>query len=581
MRIQNPSDGWGSVSPRAWQQQCLEKVLLGHYSCEKPCPAAIRAVMGSGKSVLLAQMAACCQLEQNEVVVCSTSSIRLVEQLKKTFQERLEGAGTGVLFKGQKVGTYYTHGKDIHTPVIITCMPSVPELADNLRKVGKKVALWMADEAHRTQTAKVLMASSVLQAERILGVTATPFRADEKQSLTLFDKLLFDYGPNQALQDGVVVQFRIHPWEGGDANIDDASYQMTKNAVGPGLYSAHNIMDAENFVKFLREKGVRADCVHSKMAKADVERNIESLRVGRLQSLVHVNMLSEGADFPWLMWLCLRRTVGSRVRFIQESGRVLRSCDKPIWESLKKDHADIFDPNGLFDEKRLTYEAALGGEFEVDEADEEEDFATKASKALDRSALQMMQDLCDLKSRKEPISVTPLAGYLRELVTAFDVCHLLDNRMIAGRSWRQQPCSEKQLGTINNMGWTIKELSCVPGMHKQALGILAGNTGALNRGVASDLLSIMFSLSRNKKWPTLKLLDKSAESGMERQSKGQKNETQKTQVFTPPALPMDGKPHLPTLGKPKPLGTPKASQILPLFAQAIPAQAVCDEVSLF
>ena len=534
MIIQEPFDGWGGITPRRWQAECYA-ILLQHYSVPQPTPACVRAIMGSGKSILEAQIAASAQLATKDVIVVSTSNIFLVQQLERTFRERLEGDG---IMTSQRVGTYYTHGKDVSQPIIITCLPSLPELAERLKMRGRIVAMWIADEFHRTETDLIKASQIALMPRSVLGFTATPFRADDEERLTLAQKLLYDYGPAVALADkNVVVPWRIIAWTGGETTLDDACMQMTKDAHGPGMFNAICIRDAEEFAKTLNAAGVTAEAVHSKMGEATVKHRLDALRKGDLKAVVHVAMLQEGADFPWLRWLCMRRPVGSKVRFAQEIGRTLRYWKDPV-TGEEKTEAVLYDPHSLASVFSLDYAAVLGGEYGVDAPDQQPDEAELMAKAMQDSLFGMMEALVGAKATQAPLSVTPLAAYLTELINAFDVCHLIERR-IASRRWRAESVTAKQMASLPKMRWASGR-KCVPPMHQEALSMLTGQGECMTRGVASDLLTILHSLADTKKWPDLKHIDQAAEEGIKRTHERK----QQRRTFSGPQLTEPAAPHI-------------------------------------
>ncbi len=663
MNIQWPVDDWKNLTPRRWQVDAL-KVLMQHYSVEKPTNAIVRAITGAGKSKAMAQFLACCQLKSNETIVVSTPSIYLVEQLEETFRDRLESKGG--FMEPRRVGTFYTHGKDIMEPIILACSDSIPELARRLQNIGKRCALWMADECvtgdtmietptgrvsmdflkpgdevigfhhpsgeavptrvkhcfknnfcgklfyignslkvtpnhpifsdgyyteanqlkevngiecfgggsrdtklfsktsswlvkqdneivylpvynietetgnyfaegilvhncHKTEVKTLKDAYATLLPNTVLGFTGTPWRANEKESLSLFEKMIVDYGPAKAIADkNVVVPWRIIRWEDKrELCLDETCYEMTKNAVGPGMFNALTIADAVKFAGYLKLKGFPAEAVHSKMPKEDVKKILSNLQRGILRAVVHVNKLAEGADFPWLCWLCMRRPVTSRVRFPQEIGRVLRFDDGIASGTGRvKTEAILYDPHGLFDVMKLTYEEVLGGDFIIDEPDVEEDEGRRLNRQLEGRGFDLMRHLTEVKAGKQPLQTEPLAAYLTELVNAFDLCGLID-RKIASRSWRNEAVTGQQEKTVVNMRWVPNARKCVPSIHKTALQILTGANetvdgerkkfaAKMNRGVASDLLSVLMSLADKKKWPNFSQLDKSASEQLEK-----------------------------------------------------------------
>lgn len=343
--------------------------------------------------------------------------------------------------------------------------------------------------------------------------TATPFLAKEDAGLTLFQEILYDYGPKEAIADKVVVPWRIINWQGGEAELDAACLEMCKSAVGPGMFNAVSIKDAEEFAEGLTTNGFPSMAVHSKLKDTDVDARIHLLKTGKIRSIVHVNMLAEGVDLPWLRWLCMRRPVSSRVRFAQEVGRVLRAYkDKLTGE--EKTEAVIYDPHDLFGSLKLSYEAVLGGEYLNDKEKPEEDPIKEMQRALEQQMFICTQELVGAKADKRPLNMGPLASYLRELVNAFDVCGLCDRTLTPG-SWRSQGISAKQDVAIGNLGWTITHRS-VPKTHQRCLDILSKERRSLSKGLAADLMTVMMTIGDKKKWPDFKSLDTSANENLKK-----------------------------------------------------------------
>jgi superfamily II DNA or RNA helicase len=239
--------------------------------------------------------------------------------------------------------------------IVVTTTASAPRLARVLAAGGRKVALWIADEAHRTECGSILEASSTLQAARCVGMTATPFRSKADEQLSLFGALVYEYGLGAAIRDGVLVEPRVIPYVGEEGvDGDDALIAMILDgaADGPGIVNAASIIDAEGFADRLSGVGIAAEAIHSGHDEVERGARLTRLRRGGLRALVHVNLLTEGADFPWLTWLGLRRSSAADVRFLQEVGRVLR-CHPG------KTHATVFDPHGLFETHNLERGASL------------------------------------------------------------------------------------------------------------------------------------------------------------------------------------------------------------------------------
>ncbi len=349
MRTKIKAASWPSHTPaRRWQQEALP-LALG--AIERGQHGLVRACTGAGKAALIAQVArSLAQTPGRGMVIVSTPTERLVRQLQATLG-RWVGAG--------HVGAWWGGEKRLER-VTVVCNPSLAGLVQQIRNDGLTVWVWIADEAHSSESAEVkrVAESETLRDAVRLGFTATPYRARTEEALSLFDAELYDYDLPAALADGVVVPWHVIQWDGGDVPLDDACEAMCKAAVerglGAGLVDAASIDDAEAFAVRLREAGVRAAAVHSGLSDDVVDALAKQLQDGLLDVLVHVALLKEGVDWPWLRWVCLRRKVASPVWLVQHVGRVLR-----VYPGKRK--AVIFDPHDLLGAMPLVgRESAVG-----------------------------------------------------------------------------------------------------------------------------------------------------------------------------------------------------------------------------
>lgn len=365
------------ISPRLWQQQALVRIVkhfqnrVGVVQRESAptgdsvgdkahqtegdaiAPAGaeeirrgllVQAVMGAGKSHLIGALLRSLWLWPHQTVVVTTSTRQLVGQLHACLCQWLDP---------QMCGRYFSGAKQVDRPVIVACNPSAPRIAASLKAKDKEIALWIADEAHRTQCTTIKEAARILKPQMLMGFTATPWRGNDEEMLSLFDTLYPACDFARAIQENILSDFQVVPWTGkAGSPIDEACWEMMKEADGPGIISAEHIEDAETFAALLRGRGFLAEAVHSQQSPTRQREVMGRLERGELRAVVHVNLLTEGADFPFLRWLCLRRQGCSDVRFPQEVGRVLR------WHP-DKTQAVIYDPRGHFESHTLLKDARL------------------------------------------------------------------------------------------------------------------------------------------------------------------------------------------------------------------------------
>ena len=316
------------MSPRAWQVTAIPALIAAVKARKRPVAS---VVTGGGKSWAMAEL---CRLAEHKAkpgttTIVTTPTRALVEQLYRTVSLRCES-----------VGRYYSDRKEPDASVVITCNPSALGLVAVLKAKGKRAGLVQIDECHKSEAEGMIEAVDAMSPTGLIGWTGTPYRSAEHESLSLWDALAVRYTFSDALRDGVLVPYRPH-WVGPQTQttaLDEVclSLMLVHGSEGRGITSAKSIPDAEQHAEWLRSRGVPCEAIHSKNRK-EHDQLIRRLRTGDLQWLVHVSLLAEGIDWPWLINLCLRRLLGARVMLAQQVGRVLRT-------SPNKTHANILDP---------------------------------------------------------------------------------------------------------------------------------------------------------------------------------------------------------------------------------------------
>lgn len=465
------------LPPRRWQADALPVTIAAVRGGKK---AIISAVTGSGKSILiseliwmaLAKMATVDRL----VIVVSTPTQNLVQQLAVTIGARI----------GQKLtGVFYGRQKQADRKVIVTCNPSVGALTECLRGLGRRVALLVCDEVHKSEGEVIKEAIGLLNPASRIGFTATAFRSDEAETLSLWDEVAYQYTLGDAWRDKVLVPFTPVSWDGkGDAKDTDGwCLQAMRREVGPGVVSSLSIPDCERYAEWLTAQGFESRPVHSKLPRYMINDALNDLIEGNIRCVVHVAMLSEGVDIPALRWICLRRPVGSRVRFIQEVGRVLRVISEPDqWGD--KTHANVIDPHALFDEHGIAHPAALGEPPPKPPVNER-------TRELDE-----LPPLPGLVGEVPPmVRVGVASAWARRLLLVMqaDGLALPTPDQWADGSWRQRKGSEKQRAALVKMQWASKY---IPQPHRDSIKWAIGARSLLKAGVCSDLLDVLHAVAK-------------------------------------------------------------------------------------
>ena len=213
------------------------------------------------------------------------------------------------------------------------------------------------DEGHHARAnsyRKILDWYTQNEAVRVLGVTATPDRADEEALGQIFDTVAFDYEIADAIHDGWLVpitQQMVHV-EGldfsqvrttaGDLNGKDLAKVMEyeenlHRVVSPAIEIAgdkrtlvfsSSVDHAERMAEmFNRHKPGSATSVCGKTPKDDRRRILSDFETGRIQTVCNCNVLTEGFDNPGVEVIIMARPTKSRSLYAQMAGRATRPAE--------------------------------------------------------------------------------------------------------------------------------------------------------------------------------------------------------------------------------------------------------------
>jgi len=234
---------------------------------------------------------------------------------------------------------------------------SVLKLArpEHLRRLeGQPFDYAVIDEAHHAEARGYRRVLDHLRAEFVLGLTATPDRADQADVRALFDgHVAFEAGISDGIEAGRLVPFdylglpdtidyRPIPWRNGRFDpaelearaADELRMQRAWNALQrhPGrrtLVFCCSVRHANLVAAWLGAHGLRAVAVHTGEGSADRRTALSALERGELDAVCAVDLFNEGIDVPVLDRVLMLRPSESPVVFLQQLGRGLRvAADK-------------------------------------------------------------------------------------------------------------------------------------------------------------------------------------------------------------------------------------------------------------
>ncbi len=244
----------------------------------------------------------------------------------------------------------------------------------------------VVDEFHHAEAPTYARLLKHFHPRLLLGLTATPERADGLSVLDWFDgHVAAELRVWDALDRGLLAPFQyfgVHDntdlrsvsWRGG-YEVTDLEMVYTGNqarvmlileqlrryvpdpakmrALGFCVSVAHARFMAQEF----QQVGIRAEAVLGDTSPEQRRQAVQALRKGRLQVLFTVDVFNEGVDVPEVDTVLLLRPTQSATIFIQQIGRGLRRAEG-------KECLTVLDFIGLARQEfrfDLVYRALLGG----------------------------------------------------------------------------------------------------------------------------------------------------------------------------------------------------------------------------
>ena len=294
--------------------------------------------------------------------------------------------------------------------LIVTMVQSISRNTDRLQKNLSQKVVIVVDEAHHTlaptyrRTIKEIRKKN--PAAKLLGLTATPVRANDKDTDALgniFDnKIIYQVSMSKLISDGTLAKpvpnqiqtnldietiindkeiGEIQKWkEIPESLVDKIARTNTRNDIivneyvqnrekyGKTLIFALNGIHCMALNDALRKHGIKSDFVYTTNKSSYNNEVIERFRKNQLEVLININILTEGSDIPDIQTIFLTRPTSSDALLMQMVGRGMRGvgaggtktvnivdfCDK--WSDITR----WLNPEVLFGEDAEIIEPVYG-----------------------------------------------------------------------------------------------------------------------------------------------------------------------------------------------------------------------------
>ncbi len=215
----------------------------------------------------------------------------------------------------------------------------------------------VVDEFHHAAADSYLSILEYFEPQFFLGLTATPYRMDNKDIFALCNNnLIYEINLRSAINRGLLVPFKYYGIYDPEVDYDKINFnngKYNKKELEEAL-SSHKRADLiyKNYLRlsgkrtlgfcasiehsrymaeYFNEKGINAVCVHSSSDKGPyfMERDkvVKKLSQGKIDVIFAVDIFNEGVDIPALDTVLFLRPTESYVVFLQQLGRGLRKFE--------------------------------------------------------------------------------------------------------------------------------------------------------------------------------------------------------------------------------------------------------------
>jgi superfamily II DNA or RNA helicase len=423
------------------------------------------------------------------------------------------------------------------SPVVVT---SVQTMCRE-RRLGRfdpfEFGLLITDEAHHA-TAKTygVVYDHFRQNPNLceFGVTATPDRTDEEALGKVFKTVCFEYGIQDAIQDGWLVNIEQRFIQVDSINLDEVStlagdlhnsqlakiMEMEENLHGivtptleiagdrPTLIFTASVDQAERCAEIInRHRPGQAIALHGKTDKQERREKLEAFERGEYQYLVNMGLFTEGFDSPRIAVIANARPTKSRSLYSQVVGRGTRPLPgivdglasaeerRAAIRMSSKPAVTVLDFVGNSHRHKLVCTAdILGGNYTDDVIELARSKAAKKSAAGEPA--DMLEEIIGAKKEIEEIAkkkrehIKARANYRAQNVSPFDVFDLGPVREPGWHKGRRP--SDAMIGVLERAGVPRKEID------KMTYTQVSASIGAITERRAAGLCTYKQAAILNK-----------------------------------------------------------------------------------
>ncbi len=329
-----PKQAGAAIELRPHQQEALE--ALAALRAEGKTIALLTHAQGAGKTLVAVEDAK--RIGGRTLFLAHRRE--LVQQAFDTFRRLWPDASCGLF-----LGDVREHEAD-------NIAASIQSLSGRLRELDPAAFQYLViDEAHHAAAPTYREILGYFKPKFILGLTATPERADGQSILELFRDCAHRLDLRTAVERGELVpircvrvrtnvdlsRVRFNQIQYNRKDIEDSILIPPRDRLIVETYSTHvagrravvfcvNVRHGEELAAMFRRSGVPASSVSGRMTQAQRETSLRDFRSGKIHVLCACDILNEGWDCPEVEVLFMARPTLSKVIYLQQIGRGTRKA---------------------------------------------------------------------------------------------------------------------------------------------------------------------------------------------------------------------------------------------------------------
>jgi len=350
-----------ALSPRPWQTEALDS--LAAIRRDGYSKALVAVATGLGKTWLAAfdVVAVGESLGRLPRVLVIAHRAEILAQTEATLRKAMEaewgGDGEALGGDGLKVTWFAGSSADLSGTLVIASIQKLSR-PDGLAALAavEPFDYCVVDEVHHAEAPSYRRVLARLKSGFTLGLTATPERTDGVDVATLFDDILAAQATiGDGIAEGSLVPFRYRglkddvdferiPWRNGRFDVGELEAALESAPRMKRLWAEWQAAPARRTLVFccsrrhalfardwLRKRGVAAAAMFSDSGDGELVsdprmRSLAAFHEGSLDALCVVDLLNEGVDIPLVDRVVMLRPTESKIIFLQQLGRGLRSA---------------------------------------------------------------------------------------------------------------------------------------------------------------------------------------------------------------------------------------------------------------